>query len=60
MWYKVCERCGAALDPGEQCECVSNIQVETKKENASCSEAFPFKQLNLMTVSKKYAVPYET
>lgn len=30
MGYRICEYCGAALDPGERCDC----QAETKiKEN---------------------------
>lgn len=27
MYYKICSKCGAHLDPGEQCDCV----VEKKR-----------------------------
>ena len=39
MYYNVCEYCGAALDPGEQCDCITDIAERfereyIKKENA--------------------------
>ena len=51
MYYNECEYCGAALDPGERCECEKGMQKikETKKENAPTYEALSFKQLSLLT-----------
>lgn len=47
MHYRICEYCGAALDPGERCDCIScSSEKETKKENTSTKEAFSFKQLS--------------
>lgn len=41
MYYRICEYCGAALDPNEQCDCIMNMAILTgyseegiKKENA--------------------------
>lgn len=39
MYYRICEYCGAALDPGEKCDCIVDMaarfeQEYTKKENA--------------------------
>lgn len=31
MYYKTCPRCGAHLDPGEQCDCMNEPQ-EVKRE----------------------------
>lgn len=30
MYYRVCQKCGAALDPGERCDC----EHEKEKERA--------------------------
>lgn len=30
-YYKVCHRCGACLDPGEQCDCEQEAEEKEKK-----------------------------
>ena len=58
MYYKECEHCGATLDPGEHCGCISKLQElkEVKKENAPSKEAFSFKQLSFNDRPKHNAV----
>lgn len=44
MYYRICEYCGATLDPNEQCDCIMNMAQFTeegiKKENALDQRAF--------------------
>lgn len=30
-YYKICPRCGASLDPGEQCDCEQEAEEKQKK-----------------------------
>ena len=33
MYYRECPHCGAALDPGEKCDCVNNTQPDEEKDS---------------------------
>lgn len=33
-YYRTCLRCGAALDPGEVCDCMKNEQEEQNNEES--------------------------
>ena len=40
MFYKVCEKCGAALDPNEKCNCDETLlRLSEEREMSSQSEA---------------------
>lgn len=32
MYYRVCQKCGAALDPGERCDCEEERIRERERE----------------------------
>ena len=32
MPYRICPNCGAALDPGERCDCQSNAESQTLRK----------------------------
>lgn len=34
MYFRICECCGAYLDPNESCDCQENKNTEKEKENA--------------------------
>lgn len=36
--YYVCQYCGCALDPGEQCECQTERALQTKKNKTAHPE----------------------
>lgn len=41
MYYRICEYCGAALDPSERCDCEEQKQ-EKEKQTASRASFTPF------------------
>lgn len=30
MYFRICECCGAALDPGERCDCLDVVSLDIK------------------------------
>ena len=36
-YYKICEYCGASLDPGERCDCPHSIGTAVKAEPERCT-----------------------
>lgn len=32
MYYRVCQKCGAALDPGERCDCEQEKEKERERQ----------------------------
>ena len=38
MYYRICEYCGAALDPGEICDCVIDIAEKAKEKTGGKQE----------------------
>lgn len=34
MYYKICEECGAVLDPGEHCDCEAITEPEQDEPQA--------------------------
>lgn len=32
MYYRVCQKCGAALDPGERCDCEKEKETERQRQ----------------------------
>ena len=43
MAYRICPYCGAALDPGERCDCKSEAESQTSKKRRK-KKAAPVRQ----------------
>ncbi len=43
-FYRICEYCGVALDPGEKCECRKEIDAAFHGENKNRLPAKPYRE----------------
>lgn len=42
MYYHVCERCGATLDPSERCDCKKKAPKPASSNGAKDTTSFPY------------------